>query len=85
MSTKLTETTSIVLRHSSRICNLKMTKEDEAVIISNNGENGFSAAQPVPAEMLEVDKKNPGDLKHPTIPGWFSEYCPIWPGRLHFQ
>ena len=85
MTTKLTETTSIVLRHSSRICNLKMTKEDEAVIISNNGENGFSAAQPVPAEMLEEDKKNPGDLKHPSIPGWFSEYCPIWPGRLHFQ
>ncbi|KAM4115199.1 spermidine synthase 1-like isoform X1 [Castanea sativa] len=84
MSTKLTETTSIVLRHSSRICNLKMTKEDEAVIISNNGENGFSAAQPVPAEILEEDKKNPGDLKHPSIPGWFSEYCPIWPGQAHF-
>ena len=34
-----------------------MTKEDESVINSNNGENGFSAAQPVPAEMLEEDKK----------------------------
>ncbi|KAK7861505.1 spermidine synthase 2 [Quercus suber] len=61
-----------------------MTKEDAAAIISNNGENGFSAAQPVPAEMLEEDKKNPGDLKHPSIPGWFSEYCPIWPGQAHF-
>ena len=57
MSTKLTETSSIVMWYSSRICNLKMTKEDESVINSNNGENGFSAAQPVPAEMLEDKKK----------------------------
>ncbi|GMY24892.1 spermidine synthase 2-like [Fagus crenata] len=52
-----------------------MPKEYEAVI--SNGETEVFA-QPLTAQML-VDNKASGDLKHPSIPGWFSEYCPIWP------
>uniref|UniRef100_A0A2N9FLE0 PABS domain-containing protein n=1 Tax=Fagus sylvatica TaxID=28930 RepID=A0A2N9FLE0_FAGSY len=57
-----------------------MPKEYEAVI--SNGETEVFA-QPLTAQML-VDNKASGDLKHPSIPGWFSEYCPIWPGQAHF-
>lgn len=53
-----------------------MPKEYEAVF--SNGETEVFA-QPPTAQML-VDNKASGDLKHPSIPGWFSEYCPIWPG-----
>lgn len=64
----------------------KTPKEDEVVMISN-GENEVSAQPVITAEILGDSKCSSGDFKHPSIPGWFSEYCPIWPGESfnHFQ
>ncbi|KAJ7945890.1 Spermidine synthase [Quillaja saponaria] len=47
-----------------------------------NGNNGFSA-RPVTDTKEDILKEH-NDLVHPNIPGWFSEYCPVWPGQTHF-
>lgn len=75
------EMTSIVSAAFSKDLFSKTPKEDDVVI--SNGENEVSAL-PVTAEMLGENRCS-GDFKHPTIPGWFSEDCPIWPGEFHFQ
>jgi hypothetical protein len=74
--------TSIVSAAFSKDLFSKTPKEDDVVI--SNGENEVSALPAVTAEMLGENRCS-GDLKHPTIPGWFSEDCPIWPGEFHFQ
>ncbi|XP_062169812.1 spermidine synthase 1-like isoform X1 [Alnus glutinosa] len=73
--------TSIVSAAFSKDLFSKTPKEDDVLI--SNGENEVSALPAVTAEMLGENRCS-GDLKHPTIPGWFSEDCPIWPGQAHF-
>ncbi|RZC17115.1 Spermidine synthase, partial [Glycine soja] len=46
----------------------------------SNGKIGFST----PNFTHERDDGEPEIRVHPEIPGWFSEYSPLWPGRAHF-
>ncbi|KAA0057879.1 spermidine synthase 2-like isoform X1 [Cucumis melo var. makuwa] len=73
-------------------------KKDE--VLNNNNDNGCSHLQVLEAEHQkdeedeeeeeEEEEDNSiiinGDdpLDHPTIPGWFCEHCPQWPGQAHF-
>ncbi|KAB1212198.1 Spermidine synthase 1 [Morella rubra] len=72
--------TRIVSATFSADLHSKMSKEDMVMI--SNGENEISAQPDVTAE--GKDKDSCDDLKHPRIPGWFAEHCPIWPGQAHF-
>ncbi|XP_040990839.1 spermidine synthase 1-like isoform X2 [Juglans microcarpa x Juglans regia] len=69
----------------------KFPKEDGVDLVVCNGENGVSAAhqfsdhhhhQVLSDSTDSADHDH--DLKHPRIPGWFAEHCPIWPGQAHF-
>ncbi|KAG7023139.1 hypothetical protein SDJN02_14164, partial [Cucurbita argyrosperma subsp. argyrosperma] len=46
--------------------------------------NGGSHLHLAVAEKVEDDSINGVPLDHPSIPGWFSEHCPQWPGQAHF-
>ncbi|RDX94747.1 Spermidine synthase, partial [Mucuna pruriens] len=46
----------------------------------SNGKIGFST----PSFTHEGDDGEPEIRVHPQIPGWFSEYSPLWPGQAHF-
>jgi hypothetical protein len=70
------EMTSIFSPAFSKDLYSKTPKEADVVI--RNGEKDDQ----VSAEILGEIKWS-GDCKHPTIPGWFSEHCPIWPGEFH--
>lgn len=72
--------TRIVSATFSADLHSKMSKEDMVMI--SNGENEISAQPDVTAE--GKDKDSCDDLKHPRIPGWFAEHCPIWPGKFPF-
>ncbi|KAG6683625.1 spermidine synthase 2-like [Carya illinoinensis] len=67
----------------------KLPKEDGVLVVCN-GESGVSAAHQSSDHHHQVlsDSIDSGDhdhdLKHPRIPGWFAEHCPIWPGQAHF-
>lgn len=43
--------------------------------------NGDHSEVPVSARVDEYNEEPEDD--HPKIPGWFSEYCPVWPGEFH--
>ncbi|KAF5459875.1 hypothetical protein F2P56_019787 [Juglans regia] len=69
----------------------KFPKEDGVLVVCN-GENGVSAAHQfsdhhhhlLSDSTDSADHDHDHDLKHPRIPGWFAEHCPIWPGQAHF-
>ncbi|KAI4343768.1 hypothetical protein L6164_011077 [Bauhinia variegata] len=44
-------------------------------------ENGVTA---LPSKASQVNNEEPTNYTHPKVPGWFSEYSPIWPGQAHF-
>ncbi|XP_050123383.1 spermidine synthase 1-like isoform X2 [Malus sylvestris] len=62
-----------------------MAKEDGVVVV-RNGDSEVSLP-PISAG-TEYNTKELADDNltddHPKVPGWFSEYCPIWPGQAHF-
>ncbi|KAK9277956.1 hypothetical protein L1049_027513 [Liquidambar formosana] len=58
----------------------KMPREDGEAV-RNNSYSGVSAST-VTVKM--EDSKEPDDPAHPKLPGWFSEYSPLWPGQAHF-
>lgn len=43
--------------------------------------NGDHSEVRVSARVDEYNEEPEDD--HPKIPGWFSEYCPVWPGEFH--
>ncbi|KAK7411163.1 hypothetical protein VNO78_02595 [Psophocarpus tetragonolobus] len=47
--------------------------------VISNGKIGFST----PSFTRERDDEEPEICVHPYIPGWFSEYSPLWPGQAH--
>lgn len=45
--------------------------------VIGNDNTGFSTPKITAAEGNDGE---PGSHVHPHIPGWFSEYSPLWPG-----
>ncbi|XP_031737628.1 spermidine synthase 1 isoform X2 [Cucumis sativus] len=67
-------------------------KKDE-VLINNNGCSDHVQVSEVMEDKKDKEEEEEdnsiiinGDdpLNYPTIPGWFSEHCPQWPGQAHF-
>ncbi|BAT79537.1 hypothetical protein VIGAN_02244200, partial [Vigna angularis var. angularis] len=54
--------------------------ENRPLAMISNGKTGFST----PTSTHEGDAGKPEIRVHPQIPGWFSEYSPLWPGQAHF-
>ncbi|KAG6686600.1 hypothetical protein I3842_11G028800 [Carya illinoinensis] len=93
---KLMGTTSVVssaISMNSYAKILRKEDHDEVFVVSNGEKGSVSAHKPVisSAEILADNKDiyysgddHDHDLKHPSIPGWFAEDSPIWPGQAHF-
>ena len=45
--------------------------------VTSHRKIGASTSRIIPAG---GDDGEPGSYVHPHIPGWFSEYSPLWPG-----
>ncbi|WVZ18511.1 hypothetical protein V8G54_005833 [Vigna mungo] len=54
--------------------------ENRPSAMITNGKTCFST----PTSTHEGDAGKPEIRVHPQIPGWFSEYSPLWPGQAHF-
>ncbi|KAM5572073.1 spermidine synthase 1 [Rosa sericea] len=69
---------------------VKKPKEDvdDELLRAVNGDLScdIDSAPPLSAGIDDEHDEEPGDdlVNHPEIPGWFSEYCPVWPGQAHF-
>lgn len=50
--------------------------ENRPSAMITNGKTAFST----PTSTHEGDAGKPEIRLHPQIPGWFSEYSPLWPG-----
>lgn len=62
----------------------KMPKE-EAVVVVRNGDSEVSLPPVSAGTEYNVKELADDDLTddHPKVPGWFSDFCPIWPGGFH--
>ncbi|XP_044479695.1 spermidine synthase 1-like [Mangifera indica] len=55
----------------------------KSVVSAYNGESEVAVTSLIHSEREEADEST-HKPHHPTIPGWFAEHCPVWPGQAHF-
>lgn len=51
----------------------------KSVVSAYNGESEVAVTSLIHSEREEADEST-HKPHHPTIPGWFAEHCPVWPG-----
>lgn len=78
-ATTLHESSALFCGTNLYVKNPKEEEDDE--LVRHVVVNGDHSEVPDSAGVDEYNEEPEDD--HPKIPGWFSEYCPVWPGAFH--
>ncbi|XP_044484292.1 spermidine synthase 1-like [Mangifera indica] len=61
----------------------KLMEETKSIVSACNGGSAVAVSSVIHVGR-EEDDESTQEHHHPTIPGWFAEHCPLWPGQAHF-